>query len=367
MLRNGEADVVTSVSKTPEREQEFLFSDQSIVVNSTIFTVRVGNQNIVQGDHTTYDGITVGMLENNSKNANFERFAKEHGFTFSAVYFDDQDELSAALQDGTVDAAVSGNLRLLDNEWLLKSFDSSPFYNCTRKDRTDLMWKINAAINEMDLHDPNWRDTLHDTHYSTDQDGFIVLNAGERAFLKKLSSSGKPLKLLFNPDLVPYCYFQNAQAKGILPSIFDVLAKRLSLDYEFIPVESRDEYFSLRRSGAADIVLDFTSDYYFAEKEDCKITAPYFQTNFARLTLNGFNSYVEKLAMIKQSEALGDYITARYSDEALIRYTSSADCVKAVLSSEADATILYAYNAEWYVSAIGCPQSLSEIHHFPTL
>ena len=81
MLRSGEVDIVTSVSMTPEREEEFLFSSQPIGVNSTIFTVKAGNQSIVEGDYTTYDGITVGMLEENSKNLNFENFAQEHGFT----------------------------------------------------------------------------------------------------------------------------------------------------------------------------------------------------------------------------------------------------------------------------------------------
>ena len=37
MLRSGEVDIVTSVSRTPQREEEFLFSDQDIGVNSTYF------------------------------------------------------------------------------------------------------------------------------------------------------------------------------------------------------------------------------------------------------------------------------------------------------------------------------------------
>ncbi len=350
MLRSGKVDVVTSVSKTPEREREFLFSEQPIGDNSTIFTVKAGNQDIVAGDYATYDGITVGMLEGNSKNENFERFARNHGFSFQAAYFGGQEELSAALRGGDVDAAVSGSLRKLDGEWLLESFDSSPFYICTRKDRADLMKEIDAAINEMDIHDPNWRDTLHDTYYATDQDGTIVLNAGERAFLEDLKASGRPLKLLFNPDRLPYCYFQDGQAKGILPAIFEELAERLSLDYEFLQTEDRDEYFRLRKTEEADIVLDFTSDYYLAEQEDFKITAPYYQTSFARLTLDGFDGDVGKMAVIRQSEALRDYIASRYAEESLVRYETSEDCVEAVLDGRADATILYAYCSEWYVS-----------------
>ncbi len=349
MLRSGEVDIVTSVSKTPQREEEFLFSDQSIGVNATIFTVKSGNQDIVEGDYATYDGITVGMLEGNSKNANFERFAAEHAFTYEPVYFADQDELTAALQSGEVDAAVTGSLRLLENEWLLESFDASPFYICTRKDRTDLMARINAAINDMDLHDPNWRDTLHEKYYSTDQGGLIIMNAGERAFLEEHRASGVPLRLLFNPERIPYCYFRDGQAQGILPSIFDALARRLGLNYEFIPVKDRNEYYALRAEGAADIVLDFSGDYYLAEEEGYKITVPYFQTNFARLTLDSFSGTVNRLAIMDRTDTVDALVASRYPDDALIRYPTTDACVQAVLDGQADATILYSYTAERYV------------------
>ncbi len=348
MLKNGEVDIVTSVSKTEEREKEFLFSDQSIGVNSTIFTVRAGNDSVVEGNYETYDGITVGMLEGNSKNANFERFAQEHGFTYKPVYFKDQSELSAALGNGSIDAAVTGSLRLLDNEWVLESFDASPFYICTNKDNAELMDRINSAINEMDLHDPNWRDTLHETYYSTDSSGEIIMNAGERAFLEELRSSGKPLRLLFNPELAPYCYFRDGEAHGILPAIFDVLADRLGLKYEFIPVKDRGEYYSLRASGAADVVLDFAGDYYLAEKEGYKITVPYFNTNFARLTLDGFTGDVKRLAVMERADALNSLISGRFPEEALLRYGTTGECVRAVLNGDADAVILYSYTAEMY-------------------
>ncbi len=349
MLRDGTVDIVTSVSKTPQREEEFLFSDQSIGVNSTIFTVKSGNQDIVEGDYATYDGITVGMLEGNSKNANFERFAEEHGFAFRPAYFTDQDDLSAALQNGTVDGAVTGSLRLLENEWVLESFDASPFYICTRKDRTELMDRINEAINEMDLHDPNWRDVLHNTYYSTDQDGSVIMNAGERRFLEEHHASGVPLRVLMDPARIPYCYFQDGQARGILPAIFDTLAQRLDLNYEFIPVKDRNEYYSFRASGAADVVLDFTGDYYLAEEEGYKITVPYFRTSFSRLTLNGFAGTIERLAVLAQADAIERLVASRYPEDTLIRYSDTDDCVQAVLDGEADATILYSYTADRYV------------------
>ncbi len=349
LLRNGEIDIITSVSKTPEREAEFLFSNQSIGVNSTILTVKSGNEEIVEGDYSTYDGIRIGMLEGNSKNQNFEKFAADHAFTYQPVYYADQDQLSAALQAGEVDAAVTGSLRLLNDEWLLESFDASPFYVCTRKDQRELMDRINGAINEMDLHDPNWRETLHQIYYSTDQNGSLILNAGERVYLEEHRASGTPLRLLINPERIPYCYFQDGQPQGILPSLFETLAQRLGLSYEYIPVKDREEYYSLLADGAADVVLDFAGDYYLAEEEGYKITVPYFQTNFARLTLDGFTGSPKRLAALELADSLNTLIASRYPEDSIIRYPTTRDCVDAVLNGEADATILFSYTAERYV------------------
>ncbi len=349
MLRSGEVDIVTSVSKTPERQEEFLFSDQSIGTNSTIFTVKAGNDSVVEGDYSTYDGLTVGMLEGNSKNANFENFAENHGFSFTPKYFAEQDELSAALQNGDVDAAVTGSLRLLEDEWLLESFDSSPFYICTNKNRHDLMERINFAINEMDLHDPNWRESLHEKFYSTDRSGSIIMNAGERNFLEELRASGKPLKVLFNPERVPYSYFKDGQAAGILPAVFDRLAELLDIQYEFVQVKDGNEYFAVRAAGDVDIVLDFTGDYSLAEQEGYKITVPYFQTSFARLTLDGFSGNAKTIAAVERSDALERLISERYPADAILRYPTTDDCVNAVLNEEAEAAILYSYTADSYV------------------
>ncbi len=350
MLRNGEIDILTSVSKTPEREKEFLFSDQDIGFNSTILTVKAGNQSIVDGDYTTYDGMKVGMLEGNSKNANFERFAQEHGFSFQPVYFEEEEELSAALQQGIVDAVVTGSLRLLDNEWILDSFDASPFYICVRKDRKELMDRINMGINDMDLHDPGWRNTLHDTYYSTDLSNSIIINSEERAFLNSFRASGKKLQVLVNPALAPYSYFQDGKAKGILPAIFEELARTLSLEYEYIPVQDDTAYYDLRAKGTADVVLDFTGDYYVAEQEGYKITVPYFQTNFARLTKRNFSGTIKSVAVVERASALYSYTLQRFPDTKIIKCASTDECVEAVLDGEADAANLYTYSARMYIA-----------------
>ncbi len=226
MLEKGELDVVTSASKTPEREKLFLFSDEPIGTNSTIFTVKAGNMNVVAGDYSTYNGLKIGMLEGNSKNDNFKNFSESHGFTYEPIYYKTEDELSDALQTGSVDGIVSGSLRALHNEWLIESMDASDFYVVVNKNAPQLMERINKAIHELDLKEPDWRNLLNRKYYSLDSEGSVMFNAEERNYLSELISSGRKLKVLMNPDMAPYSYFDKGEAKGIFPAIFRTFADK---------------------------------------------------------------------------------------------------------------------------------------------
>ncbi len=345
MLERGDLDVVTSVSKTPEREKLFLFSDEPIGTNATIFTVKAGNMNVVAGEYSTYDGLKIGMLEGNSKNDNFHSFSLEHGFTYTPVYFETEDELSDALDTGKVDGIVSGSLRALHNEWLIESMNESDFYVVVNKNDSQLMERINNAIHELDFNEPDWRNMLNRKYYSLDTEGSVMLNADERNYLNTLISSGRKLKVLMNPDMSPYSYFEKGEAKGIFPAIFREFADKNNILYEFIETKSHEEYHRIRESGEADIVLDFTNSYYDAEKEGYKLTDVYLETDLARLTRKKYDGDVKKIALIIHSELLHSYIAEMYAPEDIINYNSIDECIEAVDKGTVDSAILCAYTA----------------------
>lgn len=346
MLERGEVDVVTSVSKTKDRMKKFLFSEKPIGTNATIFTVKAGNTDVVAGDYATYNGLKIGMLDGNSKNKNFEAFAAKHGFSYEPVYYRTEKELSGALQEEAVDGIVSGSLRVTKNEWMLESFDAADFYIVVRKDRKDLMEQINQAIDALDIQEAGWRNALHAKYYAMDSGGELMLDGDERDYLRRLAEEGTKLKVLVNPDREPYSYFEDGEAKGVFPSVFALMAGRVSLPYEFVCTKDRIEYDKKRESGEADIVLDFANDYYLAEQAGYKITAPYLYMNFTRLTLNGFEGEAGRIAAVRNSDVLNTYISENYDKEAIIYFDSVAECVRAVEKGEADATILYTYVAE---------------------
>ena len=129
MLEDGEIDILTSAQKTPEREEQFAFSDQAIGTSSAILTVRSGDTRYTAGDYATYNGMRIGLLKNSSRNEELAKFAAEKGFSYTSVYYDTVDEMTAALQNNSeIDAIFSSNLRSIHSEWVLDEFDPSDFY-----------------------------------------------------------------------------------------------------------------------------------------------------------------------------------------------------------------------------------------------
>lgn len=115
MLENGEIDVVTSASRTPEREKLFAFS-LPIGRRNTVLSISIDNMQIHRGDYKTYNGMTVGQLEGSSQNQSLVEFAEENGFSYRIKEYNDSDDLAAALQNGEVDAILSSDLRKAENE-----------------------------------------------------------------------------------------------------------------------------------------------------------------------------------------------------------------------------------------------------------
>lgn len=149
MLEAGQIDLLTSAQKTAAREEIFDFSDDPIGYSSTIFTIKAGNNAYTIDDFSTFNGIHVGMIEGNSRNAEFDSFAKQKGFTYESVMFESTDALVAALQDGSIDAVVTSSLRATSNEWIVSEFGFSPYYVCVKKGNQELLAQVNEAIGKI--------------------------------------------------------------------------------------------------------------------------------------------------------------------------------------------------------------------------
>ena len=350
MLIDGEIDMVTSARRTPEREELFDFS-RPIGTNNGILTVRSDNSTIVEGKYSTYDGMRVALLRGNSRNDEFAEYARTKGFTYKSVYFDSAEEIAEALQNGTVDAIVTSSLRKMNNERILEKFGSSDFYVIVKKGNTELLNKINYAIDQMNAAEGSWKTTLYNKNYETTDTKNLEYTEEEKRIIAQYSKEN-PLHVLCDPTRYPYSYTENGEVKGILPDYFRKIADYAGLSYEFLVPATRDEYIAYQSNkDAVNISIDARLDTdNYAETKEWGLTAPYITMRMARVTRRDFDGKINVVTTVNQTASTSIEDVLAPGAEKLMCSTRQ-EMMEAVRDGKADAAFVYYYMAQAFINS----------------
>ena len=349
MLERGEIDLLPTLRMTPERAERFAFSSEPISNLATMLTVKAGNRSIVAGNYETYNGMTVGMSRRgNGRNQSFIHYAAEHGFTYTPIYFDTDEELSLALRTGVITAAVSNRLRKTNNEWIIDTFDPQDCYIAVRKDDSATLQLVNDALTKMDRDDPAWRTTLFDKYNKNiHTSNKLYLTAAEENYITAHNAAGTNFQVLVNPDLYPYSYLdEDGCPTGIMVDLFKLVADRAQLHYSFLAPASRSEYRTMLDSGDADFVIDFSDDYSMAEDYGYQLTNSYLSAEFSWVMLRSHSGGLHK-AIVPDNFNSDSLEMPGLPDISNVKYAASFDdCLAAVRSGDVDACYTYTYQAE---------------------
>jgi signal transduction histidine kinase len=352
MLSDGEISLLTSAQKTPEREGQFAFSRKPIGTSSAILTIKSGDTRFAAGKYSTYEGMRVGLLKGSSRNEDLSAFAEKNGFTYTAVYYGSQDEMADDLQTGNgIDAVFTSNLRSIKNEWILDRFDAADFYVIVRKSNSRLLSQINAAIDEMDANIPNWRNSLWDRYYTADTGNEIAFTAEEREYIRSMQESGTVIKAIAEPDRLPYSYFENGTAKGIIPEIFSRISAMTGLTFQIVETKTREEYFkTVHDDNGIDVQIDAYADNYSAEQAGYKLTSSYIAASVSAVTPRETYAEAKSIAMPKYANLMTKESRALKSGMKVTECNSMKECMDAVKNGKADTAYVLTYTAQDYLN-----------------
>lgn len=349
MLRDGEIDLLTSAQKTPEREQDFAYS-LPIGSSSGILSVSSDNTSVIEGNYSTYDGLRVGMLKDNTRNDDFARLADEKGFAYTPVYYSMVQDMTDDLQSGKIDAIVSSSLRRTNHERIIEEFATSDFYAIVRKDDTDLLNTINYAIEQMDAAEGDWINTLTNKYYTHFENRNLAFTPEEQALIDEYSNGKKELVVTCSTDRAPYSYVEDGELKGILPDYFRQIADYAGFSYVFMLPSSREELHEWQENGTADIYIDarLPSEQWVEDHKGAS-TTPYVTMKLAMVTRRDFDGDIKKISVAAEQGTYGieeNLVT----DAERIAMPTREEALQAVLDGKVDATFVYLYTAQEFVN-----------------
>ena len=356
MLRNGELDIYTAARRTAKREAEFAFSTHPAITSSTCMNIKVGNERIVAGDYSTYNGIRVGFLRRHTYNGAFLDFVKEKGFDSDIIYYETPTELSNALVNDEVDALVNSYIRIPEDEQTIENFGETPYYIMARKENQALIDRLDDAIDSMNVETPNWRTEFYNKYYGSVENNQELTEA-EQTLMKKMQDGGEPIRAVMNPGANPYSWYENGEACGIAADIFRATAEALELPYEIVTVASKEEYEALVEAGDVDIWMDMSGgdediwmDMSGGDEDETgcryRLTEPYLSTTVSVLRVRGASEKIERLVVDDEHISVREIVSSVWPDLEFTVVGTAEECAQQVLAGEADAALLMTYTAQ---------------------
>ncbi|MDK0980554.1 EAL domain-containing protein [Clostridium perfringens] len=166
-LKSGEIDLVFGISKTPDREKEYEFTDHYI--NNDNFAIYT-NKNIKSGDLKDLNGLKMGYLKGEENNEWILRFLNNKGINVNIKNVSNYLQDKEYLYNNKVDFVVENTRSNLnyENKNIKKIFEfsSGPVYIVSRKDNKKLIERIDSVLGDLEENEEQKDVNLYSKYFN---------------------------------------------------------------------------------------------------------------------------------------------------------------------------------------------------------
>lgn len=166
-LKSGQIDLVFGISKTPDREKEYEFTDHYL--NNDNFAIYT-NKNIKNGDLKALNGLKMGFLKGEENNEWILRFLNDKGINVKPIYVANYPEDEEYLYNNKVDFVVENTRSNLnyENKNIKKIFEfsSGPVYIASRKGNENLIEGIDSVLGDLEENDEQKGANLYSKYFN---------------------------------------------------------------------------------------------------------------------------------------------------------------------------------------------------------
>lgn len=290
---------------------------------------------LVVQDNLEKKNLRLGTLDYNYPIPALPDVARAEGFTYELVEFHDATEMEKAFSQRYIDGYVDAMLHPEKPDHVLSLFDRVSYRLLVRKDRKDLLAKLNYCMDQLLLDQPNIRNRLNDK-YGRSKGFPLVLNPEERAYLK---AKGKmAVAVLMHQK--PYLYKDGEGVwQGVIPAVLRQIARDTGVEIEILEAESLEEVRRMVRRGSVDFVADVPCDFSWLRDLGLAPTQPYMDVHYVQVWRQGANHLQHpRVAAVQDSFHTKEFVELTYKEEQITYYSTMEECLKAVSDGKADVT-----------------------------
>lgn len=335
MLKNQQIDLLCNAQYTEERAESFDYTTSEIGYTQGLLYTRENNDNLVYEDYDTFNGMSVGVLKDNAMTDFFYAYAEKNGFTFNAVSFATDDEMTDALNSGEVDAICSEHLSNHQNLSLLARFGADPYYIISYKN-SPYIKSINTALAQIKTNVDFESNLYHKYYDDSSAATSLKFTIAERNFIQQCGT----ITVGLNLERYPFAEYdeQTGEFHGICIDVMNKISEITGLKFEFKPMTVGVKAVDLLASGEYGILCGIERDN-FALVNNIDTTEAFLESSVVPVGRAGENIDLHqnlRVAVPSSYQALQKQLAKDYPNLEIIKYDNNRDCLDSVLNGETD-------------------------------
>ncbi len=353
MLMDGELDMLSDVSYTPEREGSMLFPSFPMGTEEYYIFISPNNREISSEDYATLNGKRVGVNKGSFQKECFLDWAERNNIRAELVEVTcTEDESLAMIERGELDAYVTvDSFTQPDRSVPVVKVGSSDFYFAVRKDRPDLLRELNTALSQIQDENRFYNQQMFEKYFRR-----IGANAFASADEVKWLEAHNPIRVGYLDNYLAFCSTDKTTGEltGFLKDFLDYAAGSMinaQLTFEATAYPTAKATLEALQSGEVDCVFPVNLSSYDCEQRGILMTAPLMRSDIyavVRATEQPMFSRKEHVVVaVNESNPNYDaFLLDNFSDWRKIYYPTTQDCLKAVANRVADCVLIshYRYN-----------------------
>ena len=231
MLKDGEIDLLGSVSYTPERTESIDFSTYAEGTERYWIYTRKDHAELADGDPKQMNGYRIGAADGSYQKELLKKWLNSNQIQAEVVSCKDYDEMVEKLDADELDALVIPALSVNSNLIAIENIGVSDCYFGVSKSRPDLLKELNAALEEINNTETDYSSKLY-ASYERKSIINYALNKEEKQWL---DAHEHTIRVGYLKDNLPFCGEENGKLTGILGTVLDTVQEKYEITIQAVP------------------------------------------------------------------------------------------------------------------------------------
>lgn len=334
----GEIDLMSSISYTPERAENILYSTNPSGKKCYYVYVKPDRGDLTVGDPEALRGKTIGVNPDVLQTTEGKAWLAERGIDVTYKEYATGGEVFSALSSGEVDAIIMNDVLSSDDAMPVFYVGESDYYFTVPKSRPDIMAELDAAMAQILTSNPHYNDEFK-ARYSAINVGSSSLTDRERDWL---ASCDNTVTVGYLDNLRPYSLRgKDNQMEGALSAVVSDMRERFGITVNERAYSSNSDSEAALGRGEIDVALPFAKDYWIAEQEGYAQSDSLASSSLVALYKgDDLGSALSSILVQPNSIVSESLLRSRYPDADIIMCDNASACFDALSSGRAQATII---------------------------